>query len=186
MGSNPTLSADSKGDSRPAGYTATVAKRLSILLLVLALSVVAAPVAQADDNSVYQAWIAHDAEFDKHGAAVRKNERSDRSARSKAKRLIEIVEAARKTLAENTAGVDAQQPSSERGGDGKTLALKSNARLDLSFLSTRKAMRLFLDGASRRKVVRYLDRADSYIDEAVRYEKKARTAFRDAGVTLKD
>jgi hypothetical protein len=46
-------------------------------------------------------------------------------------------------------------------------------------------MRLSLDGASRSKVDRSLKRADAYVDEAVRYEKKARTAFRDAGVTLK-
>ena len=161
-------------------------RHLALLLLALAVALVTAPAAVADDNSVYQAWVAHDAKFAEFGAGVRKNNRSSTSPRKKAARLIELMDGVRKVLAENTAGVKGQTASSADGERGRTLALKCNARLDGSFLKTRKAMRLFLDGASRRKVDAYLDQADVLNEQASSYEMRARTAFKAAGVQIKD
>lgn len=159
-------------------------KRIGVVLLALAALAAGAPAAQADDNGVYQAWIAHDAQFERHSEKVRENTRSSRSPRAKAARLIRLVDDVRKVLAENSAGVRAQEPSTEKGAEGKSLALKSNARVDASVLSTRKAMRLFLDRASRSKVDRYIRRADALAKEATTYAKRARAAFREAGVAV--
>ncbi len=157
-------------------------KRVALLLAALAL--VAAPAAQADDSSVLQAWNAHDAKFKRLGEKVRETERSNRTARQKAKRIIALTDDARELLAENTAGVKAEQASSEKGAEGRRLALKSNARFDAELAATRKGLRLFLDGASERRVDSYLRRAEELTRESLSYAKRARKAFREAGLDV--
>ncbi|MDQ3934920.1 MAG: hypothetical protein M3340_09870 [Actinomycetota bacterium] len=157
-------------------------RRVLPLLAVLAL--VAAPAARADDNGVYQAWIAHDAKFERLAEKIRATERSSRTRRQKATRIIALIDDMREVLAENTTGVRAQEPSSEKGTEAKALALKSNARVDASVLNTRKGLRLFLDGASQSKIDRYLRRGRVLIKEASAYAKRARTAFKEAGVSV--
>ena len=154
--------------------------------MLVAVTVVAgvAPVAQADDNSVYQAWGSQDAEIERWGEKIRATERSRLSRRKKAARVIRLLDELRETVAEVTTAVKAEQPSSEKGTEAKSLALKTNARFDGGIVNTRKALRLFLDGASAGKVDRYLRRGDALFDEAVAYEKRARRAFKEAGVQV--
>ena len=157
-------------------------KRVLPLLAVLAL--VLAPVVRADDRSVYDAWNAHDAQFDRNAEKMEENYQSGRSPRRKAKRLIALIDDTRELLAKNTAGVKAEQASSEKGAEARGLALKSNARFGESLLIARKGWRLFVDGASDRKVDRYLRRADVLLDESLSYAKRARSAFKEAGVSV--
>lgn len=156
-------------------------RRLAFLLLALALSLVAAPVAVADDKAVADAWVAHDSEYKQHNAALRKNAKSNRSPREKATRAMEIFDAVRKTLAKNQAHVKAQQPSSEHGADAKSFILKSNALADLVFINRRKAWRAYRDGNDA-KSERYDRRADKYMKRGDRYTAKAEAALRRAGV----
>jgi hypothetical protein len=159
--------------------------RRIVALATAALLLAAAPAAQADDTSVYQAWTGHDSEFEQLGKDLRRHLRSwEKSGYRKGSKAIADVDKTRQTLAQVTSDVNTEQASSPRGGTAKSLALKSNDAFDASLAKLRKAVKLGMAG-KRGAMKRALDDADALLARSQRYVKKARTAFKEAGVAVK-
>lgn len=170
---------------RATGYAAGMLRRILVIAAALAAVAVAAPVALADDDSVYRAWTAHDDEFAQLGKDLRRQIGAwEDSHYRKGSKAIKTIDRTRATLAQVTSDVNAQQPSSDHGADGKKLALKSNAVFDASLAKMRKAIKLGMAGKLA-KMRRARSEAEDLAARAIRYEKRARAAFKAAGVAVK-
>ncbi len=156
--------------------------RLTILTSLMALMLLPAG-AQADDTSVYGAYVSRDAEFAQLGKeyarAKRTWLRTDRM-----RRLLRSVKATRKFIAELSDAVAAQTPSSTEGARAKAYALRALKALSDSQSAVAKAVRAHAQGRRGSQLI-WADRAQSRADRAFHYERLARRHWKAAGVQIK-
>ena len=157
--------------------------------MVVAVALVAmgafAPVAVADDQSVYDAWVSRDADFARLGREARSAEREwERSNGQRTRRFLRVIRATQRVLREVDAAINAQTPSSDNGTRGKTLALRSNAYFHASLGHLRRAIVAF-KRRERRRAARHARAAEADLTRSGRAARGARRAFRAAGVQLR-
>ena len=159
--------------------------RLLIMLSLVALMLVPS-VAQADDNSVYGAYVSRDAEFEQLGKELRGRMGAWQRSHSRrtGRRVLDTVKKTRSAIAELSAAVKAQPSSSANGERAKSYALRSLRWFDSSQAALASSVRARLAGRRRDEVV-WLRRADARIDAAADNETLARRYFKRAGVQIK-
>jgi hypothetical protein len=159
--------------------------RLTILLLLVAMMLVPAA-AQADDTSVYGAYVSRDAEFAQLGKEYRSREAAwQRSASARnARRLLSTVKKTRTLIAELSGAVKAQQSSSDNGKRAKAYALRSLGWFDSAEAAVASAVRA---GRARRWHDERVwgRRSNARMDAAADNETLARRYFKRAGVQIK-
>ncbi len=159
--------------------------RLTVLIALVALMLVPS-VAQADDTSVYGAYVSRDAEFGKLGKEYRSREAAwQRSAsRRNARLLLANVKKTRTLIAELSGAVKAQPSSSANGERAKSYALRSLRWFDRSEAAVQSAVRAGLDRRWHDEAV-WGRRANARMDAAFDNETLARRYFKRAGVQIK-
>jgi hypothetical protein len=153
-----------------------------VALIALLLTGLLAPPAAASDRSVYEAWVSRDATFDRLGSEFRRAARIYR--RSDGERIRPTLKVSRKTIAaidELIPVMKREQPGSGAGRRGKKLALASVRQLRRSLVLLRRGIRAVKtsNGTSGGPALRSSQRLAR---RARRTERKARAAFRKAGV----
>ena len=154
------------------------------LVAALVAMAVAAPAAAADDASVYAAWTRFDADFERLGNDVRRGLRVFRRSNFRRGRpALRALAETRRKIDETAAAVSAEQPSSDPGSRAKALALRSLESFKAALTATSRGVRA---GMRRRLrvMVRRLRRADELLEASLRYERRARARFREAGVQV--
>lgn len=159
--------------------------RWTILISLIALMLVPTG-AQADDTSVYGAYVSRDAEFGQLGKEFRSRwaawERSHSSAR--ARRVLSTVKRTRTVIGELSAAVQAQPSSSANGERAKSYALRSLKWFDSSQAAVASSVRARRAGRRHDEAV-WLRRADARMDASGDNETLARRYFKRAGVQIK-
>jgi hypothetical protein len=159
-----------------------VAKGILIALTFAIASLgVLAPVAAADDQSVYDVWVSRDSGFAQAGrtftrAMAHQPPRTAPALRAlrKGLRLIKVVVGA----------INAQTPSSDAGNRGKSAALESMNLFRLSLVHKRRAVAALAEH-HRRLANRELKRGSSLTKRSLQVQNTARQAFKEAGVQVK-
>jgi len=143
-----------------------------------------APVASADDSSVYGAWVSRDGDFAKLGRQYQKDlELWVRSGHKKQAPVLEVIAKTRKLCGTVNAAIGAESPSSADGKRGKSSALASDSYLAQSLGARASSIRARSAGRIR-KARALAARADSLLACSGKAEKRARKAFKAAGVHL--
>jgi hypothetical protein len=155
---------------------------LLAMVAMLAALAVAAPLAQADDQSVYDAWTAENSTLAKLESALGRNLKAwSRSGGSKGAPALERISRIRALVARRRQAVAAEDPSSGAGGSGRKNALAALRHYDSAMVNLRRAVRAGMDG-DMRSARAYLGRYDALIERSQKYERRALAAFEDAGV----
>jgi hypothetical protein len=125
---------------------------ISVLTAIAAALCLWAPVASADDSSVYGAWVSRDGDFAKLGRQYRKDAKLwVSSGHARQGPVLKVLARSRKLCATVNQAIGAESPSSADGKRGKAAAVAS----------------------------------DNFLARAGRAEKRARKAFKAAGVQIK-
>jgi hypothetical protein len=162
-----------------------VSARAALILFAIVALLVAAPAAVADDQGIYDAWIAHDSEFAQLSKDFDKGMRSwEKSGYKKPGKAYAAIDKTRKLLAQTNAEMKAQQSSSAKGAEAGNLALKSNSEFDAALAKVRKAVKYATAGSDGKASAAFED-ADALFTRSLKYEKRARKAFKAAGVAIK-
>jgi hypothetical protein len=159
-----------------------IVRRTALLLLALAALLAAAPVAQADDESVFRAWTRENTTLAKLEDALDKNLKTwQRSGGKNGGPALERIAKIRRLVARRRAAVTDEEASTGNGGSGRKNALAALRDYDAAMVKLRSAINAGMDGDSRAATT-YLGRYDELIARSQRYEERALAAFRDAGV----
>lgn len=160
-------------------------RRTLLVLVALAALLVPAGTAAADDQSVYGAYVARDADFAKLGKQVRAGLRVWK--RSHYRRPARALRALRKTnrlIGEVSRAIEAQEPSSDPGRQGKAAALASMRYFRGSLTALSASIRATTNRHPKRGL-RPAHRGERLSKRADRATRRARSAFREAGVQIK-
>ena len=142
----------------------------------------AAPVAQASDESVFRAWTHENKTLAKLETALAKNLKTwSNSGGRNGEPALERITKIRALVARRRARVLEEDPSTGDGGSGKKNALASLRDYDAAMVKLRRAIRAGMDGETR-TASSYLDRYDALIERSQKYERRALKAFEAAGV----
>jgi hypothetical protein len=161
--------------------------RTAILLVAMTavLGAAAAP-ALASDESVYQAYTARDADFAKASKQVQRGLRV--WADSNFKRTGPVLKALAKTrrlCKQLVASIEGENSETDAGERGKTAAIESVRLISRSTVAAAKGVRAGKNGR-RKRSKRLLHQGDVLLKRSAAAEKRARKAFREAGVELKN
>jgi hypothetical protein len=160
-----------------------IVRRTALLLLALAALLAAAPAAQADDESVFDAWTRENATLAKLESALAKNLKTwSRSGGRNGGPALERISKIRRLVARRRAAVTDEEPSTGKGASGRKNALAALRDYDAAMVKLRSAINAGMDGNSR-KASSYLGQYDELIARSRKYERRAFAAFEDAGVT---
>ena len=163
------------------GYPAGV--RLFTLALAAVAVLVAAPAAQASDESVFRAWTHENPTLAKLEKALGKNLKTwSNSGGRNGGPALERITKIRALISRREARVLEEVPSTSRGGSGKKNALASLRDYDAAMAKLRRAIRAGMDGKTK-TASSYLDQYDALIERSQKYERRALDAFEAAGVT---
>jgi hypothetical protein len=144
-----------------------------------------APPASASDQSVYDAYVSRDADFKRLGKQFVRAQRTFRRSGFRMSRpVLRAVGRTVKLLDALRPKIAAEQPSTDAGRRGRAAALAS-VRLFRKSLSHVRAGVAALKGGRRRAGARQFRRANRIADGSAKAERRARKAFRQAGVTVK-
>ena len=159
--------------------------RLTILISLVALMLLPS-VAQADDASVYGAYVSRDAEFGQLGKEFRSRWAAFTRSHStrNGRRVRATVKKTRTAIAELSGAVAAQPSSSDNGKRAKAYALKALKWFDSSQAAVASAVRSRLAGQLHDEAV-WLRRSDARFDASADNEHLARRYFKRAGVQIK-
>jgi hypothetical protein len=160
-------------------------RTLLALVAATALLAVGAAPALADDNSVYQAYISRDADFSRAGKEVRRGVRI--VEQSNGRRTGPLQRALRKTrnlCTELIEVVEAEESSSDAGRRAKEAAIESIRLLRQSTVALSRGVTAAKRG-QRRRAARLARQAERLADRSIAATRRARRAFREAGVDLK-
>jgi hypothetical protein len=156
--------------------------RLSAFVIAAALLLVAAPVAQADDQSVFDAWTRENTTLAKLEKALGKNLKTWSSSNgSKGGPALERISKIRTVIARRRAAVTGEDPSTGDGGSGRKNALASLRDYDAAMVKLRSAINAGMDRKTKR-AGSYLGQYDALIARSQKYEKRALDAFEAAGI----
>ena len=173
------------GASRPVrGYSgvAPVLSRSSLLLLALTALLVAAPVAQASDKSVFRAWTSENRTLGKLESTLAKNLKSwTDSGGRRGTPALERIAKIRTLVARRKAAVNDEEAATAKGASGRKNALASLRDYDAAMVRLRNALNAGMDGRSS-TANSYLKQYDSLIARSGKYEDRALAAFKEAGV----
>lgn len=150
--------------------------RRTALLLAALIALLAAPAAQADDASTFQAWTAENKTLATHEERLDKAlDAWARGGSNKAAR--ERISKMRALLARRDEAVRAEQTSSSKGAKGKSNALAMLRDYDGALLKLRSAVTGKRSQANARikEYSALIKRSGTYEDRAIAY-------FEDAGV----
>jgi hypothetical protein len=160
-----------------------IVRRTALLLLALAALLAAAPVAQADDESVFRAWTRENTTLAKLESALGKNLKTwSRSDGRNGGPALERIAKIRRLVARRRAAVTDEDASTGKGASGRKNALAALRDYDAAMVKLRNAINAGMDGNSRR-ASSYLGEYDALIARSQKYERRALAAFDDAGVT---
>ncbi|HEX8743644.1 MAG TPA: hypothetical protein VF712_10965 [Thermoleophilaceae bacterium] len=157
-------------------------RRITLLLAAAVALLSAAPVAQADDESAYRAWVAENSTLFKLDDALDRN--LDTWARSNGKRgepALERIAKMRALLARRTKAVAAEDASTGDGGSGRKNALANLRDWDAALVKLRRGVRAGMAGRAS-AANSYVRQYKALYDRSQRYAKRAQDAFEDAGV----
>jgi hypothetical protein len=160
-----------------------IVRRTALLLLALAALLVAAPVAGADDESVFRAWTRENTTLAKLESALGKNLRTwERSGGRNGGPALERIAKIRRLVARRREAVTGEDASTGKGASGRKNALASLRDYDAAMVKLRAAINAGMDGDSS-LATKHLGRYDELIARSQRYERRALAAFEEAGVT---
>jgi hypothetical protein len=154
-------------------------------LLAMALMLVPAGVAAADDSSVYGAYVSRDADFSRLGKQLRRDIRAwVRSGRKEPAAALQTIRESRTALADVARAIKAEDSSSDDGKRGKAAAIASVRDLSRSLKVLGGGIRARTAGriAAAKRLAK---RADRLLSRSLKEQKAARKAFRAAGVQIK-
>ena len=153
-----------------------MARRIALLTLALAALLAAAPVAQGDDASTFQAWTAENKTLSIHERKLdRELDSWARGGSSMPAR--ERISKIRALVARRDRAVRAEETSSSKGAKGKSNALAMLRDYGAAMLELRSALTGKRSQANSR-IAEY----DALIKRSRRYEDRARAYFEAAGV----
>jgi hypothetical protein len=144
-----------------------------------------APIALADDSSVYGAYVSRDADFSRLGKQLKQDIKAwVRSGRKRPAAALKTIKESKVVIGDVLDAIKAEQPSSDNGKRGKTAALASTRDLGASLTALANGIRKRTAGhlAAARRAGR---RADRLLTRSLKEEKAARKAFKAAGVQIK-
>lgn len=150
--------------------------RRTALLLVALVALLAAPAAQADDASTFQAWIAENKTLATHEKRLEKNLESWAKGGSSMP-ARERISKIRALIDRRDEAVRAEETSSSKGAKGKSNALAMLRDYDAGMLKLRAAV-----SGSRSKANGRLEEFSALMRRAQKYERRALAYFEDAGV----
>jgi hypothetical protein len=159
-------------------------KTAGLIAVLVAMLLLPAGVASADDTSVYGAYVSRDADFAKAAKQVRAGTRAWR--RSHLKRPGKVLAALRRAgrlTRSLSATVKAEQASTDHGRAGKAAALASLRYLRLEFVAAAGSVRAATAHKPKR-AKRLAAQADRLSKRALAAERRARREFKAAGVQL--
>jgi hypothetical protein len=154
-----------------------------LIAAVIAFGVLA-PLALADDNSIYQAYVSRDADFSRLGKQLKKDIRAwVRSGRTKPGAALATIRS-RSTCADVVAEMQSQPPSSDNGLKARDLAIASvkDLRASLGFLARGIKARTAHHAAKAKRLAK---KADALLARSLKETKQARKFFKAAGVQVK-
>ena len=156
--------------------------RLSALLLIATALLVAAPIAQADDESVYRAWTDENTTLAKLEKTLGKNLKTwSNSNGANGGPALERITKIRALVARRKKAVTAEDASTGDGGSGRKNALASLRDYDAAMLKLRSAIHAGMDGRAS-TANSYIKQYRALIERSQKYERRALDAFEDAGV----
>jgi hypothetical protein len=159
--------------ARP-GYGALV-KPGALLVLALAVALIPAAGAGADDRSLREAGRSRDAQFERLGDQTRRTyrawERAGHPPRL-ARRLLRLNRRTRREIVVVRRALRAERPSSEGGATYKRLMFRSLRAFDAALVWDGRGVRAFMRGR-RGAARRAWRRAGSHFDRSVRLTRRA-------------
>lgn len=159
-------------------------RRIAYLLAALVALAAFAPVAQADDQSVFDAWVRENNALAKLETALGKNLKTwSSSSGRKGGPALERITKIRALIARRTAAVNDEDASTSKGASARKNALANLRDYDAAMVKLRNAVRAGMDGDAG-KADRYLAQYDALVARARKYEKRARDAFVATGVEI--
>ena len=156
---------------------------LALCAALLLLLVPAAPPAAADDASVKRAWDSEDAAFTELGRSVRREQRrwQARGFTGDAK-LLRLLRRGERLCGVVVGRLQAEQPSSEAGGQARDAAIASTTTFAQFFVAERSFVRAAGRPMSAR--ARRLERRVIALDRRSReLADRALALFRSVGIT---
>jgi hypothetical protein len=141
--------------------------------------------ALADDQGVYDAWVADDAQYAKLAKDLRQAERRwESSGFVRAGRFLATVRHISRVVHRTKVRMSHQDPSSDQGRRAENLALRGLDLFRASILNRGRAMRAFMrfDGYN---YIRLNRKSRGQLRRSASKESQARKAFKRAGVKLK-
>lgn len=157
-------------------------KRTALLLVSLVALLGAAPVAQADDRSVYKAWKAENKSWATLEDRLEGNLKTwQSSGYRKTGPALETIGKIRALIARRKKAVAAEAHSTGEGKDAKSLALANLRTYDSAMVKLKRAVEL---GAQRKysEANENLREYRALLKRASSYERRAQAAFEDADV----
>jgi hypothetical protein len=159
--------------------------RRMIVVTVMLLALLVPAAAQADDNSVYGAYVSRDADFSRLGKQLKKDIKAwVDSGRKRPAAALATIRQSRKAISEVSGAIKSEQASSDDGKRGKAKALASVHDLGASLKALAGGIRARTNGrvAAAKRLAR---RSDALLQRSLKEEKAARRAFKAAGVQIK-
>jgi hypothetical protein len=155
-------------------------KLVPFVLVALAVALVPAASAGADDRSLRQAGTSRDAQFKRLGDQTRRTyrawERSGHPPRL-ARRLLRLNRRTRREIVVVRRALRAEQPSSDGGATYKRLMFRSLRAFDTAMIWDKRGVRAYMRGrpvAARRN----WRRAGRHFDRSLRLTRRAVRAIR--------
>jgi hypothetical protein len=157
---------------------------VAVLVSMLALGVLA-PVALADDNSIYQAYVSRDSDFTRLGNQLKKDIRAwVKSHRTKPAAALATIRDARGACSDVIAAMQQQPPSSGNGKKARVAAIASVKDLGASLGTLARGIKA-RTAHHAAKAKRLAHKSDALLARSLKEQKRARKFFKAAGVQVK-
>jgi len=169
----------------PIGPSGAKARRTGATIVVVLLGALAtlalseAP-ARAADADVKRAFLSNDPEFARRGRVFRRELREfQQRGYKRPGPVLTAIRKTRKLIAETRAAVEAEESSSEKGAEARTLAIESLDLFDRSQGATRRGTNALAQG-KRKAGFRLFDTADELFEQAGRKSRRAEKLLNQA------
>ncbi len=151
-----------------------------VALVFLATLATGGPPARAADADVKRAFLSNDPEFARRGRVFRRELREfQQRGYKRPAPVLTAIRKTRKLIAETRAAVEAEESSSEKGAEARTLAIESLDLFDRSQGATRRGTNALAQG-KRKAGFRLFDTADELFEQAGRKSRRAEKLLNQA------